>query len=85
MVTYYCIDPLPFCSTAVTIGFTQPTYSVSETDVYVEVCVSANGADFARTVMVTLSTEDGTAIGKCTCALCSPLPIPCSAIGLVQN
>jgi hypothetical protein len=47
----------------VTIGLERPTYSVDEEDGTVEVCAVLLSGSLERTVSVTLSTSDGSAIG----------------------
>jgi len=51
----------------VTIGFNQSTYIVTEGAGNVSVTVDVQGS-LARDVVVTLSTVDGTAMGRCTIA-----------------
>jgi len=54
----------------VTIGFDQAAYTVTEGAGSVSVMVDVQGSlardVLARDVVVTLSTVDGTAIGRCT-------------------
>ena len=54
-------------SSAVTIGFDQAAYTVTEGAGSVSVMVDVQGS-LARDVVVTLSTVDGTAMGGCTIA-----------------
>ena len=51
-------------SPAVTIGFNQSSYTVTEGAGSVSVMVDVQGS-LARDVVVTLSTVDGTAMGRC--------------------
>jgi hypothetical protein len=48
---------------AVVIDLEFPSYTVNEEDGTVEVCAMLAGGSLGRTVVVTLSTRDGTAIG----------------------
>ena len=52
-------------SSAVTIGFDPAAYTVTEGAGSVSVMVDVQGS-LARDVVVTLSTMDGTAMGRCT-------------------
>ena len=54
-------------SSAVTIGFDPAAYTVTEGAGNVSVTVDVQGS-LARDVVVTLSTVDGTAMGRCTIA-----------------
>ena len=47
----------------VTIGLERPTYSVDEEDGVIEVCAVLLAGSLERTVSVTFSTSDGSAIG----------------------
>ena len=47
-----------------TIGFETVSYTVSEDQGCLEVCLAATGASLARSVAVMLSTESGSAIGE---------------------
>ena len=51
--------------TDVTVGFSMPSYIVQETDESVEACVSLLG-DTAIPIMITFSTVQETATGKCS-------------------
>ena len=48
------------------VGFAVPNFNVGEGGGFVEVCVQAlgNPGVLKREVVVTLSTQDGTAVGK---------------------
>ena len=52
-------------SSVVTTGLNQSTYTVTEGAGSVSVMVDVQGS-LARDVVVTLSTVDGTAMGRCT-------------------
>lgn len=49
---------------AVQVGFTQSAFPASEADGSVSVCTAISGADLDRTIIITLLTQDSTAICK---------------------
>lgn len=53
-----------FLSAETVVIFTQPLYNVSESGLFVEVCVSTNTSLLDLNVTVTLRTGDNSAIGK---------------------
>jgi len=61
----HCLSPLHNCfsSSAVTIGFNDTTYNVTEGG-SVSVSVSVQSGTLARDVIVTLQTMNGTATGR---------------------
>jgi len=58
---YFCCQ---YTSSVATIGLNQSTYTVTEGAGSVSVMVDVQGS-LARDVVVTLSTVDGTAMGRC--------------------
>ena len=56
-----------FPSSVVTIGFDPAAYTITEGAGSVSVTVNVQGS-LARDVVVTLSSVDGTAMGRCTIA-----------------
>lgn len=53
------------------VTFTQPSFTASEGDDSVPVCISiANGIQLARTIVVTLTTADQSAQGIYTMLIC---------------
>ena len=58
-----------FDLTGVVIGFEQPSYETTETDTtsVIEVAVIVQRGILRRDVVVSVFTQDGTAIGVCVC------------------
>lgn len=46
------------------VGFDQNDYTITEKDYYLQTCLTTNTNLLERDVVVTLSTEDSTAVGK---------------------
>jgi len=59
-----CTISLPLSPQDVTIGFTQDTYDVPEGVGFLNVTIEVVGT-LGRAVIVSLTTQDGTAVCKC--------------------